>query len=99
MKPKLLRTPKKLILVVIAAVITLMFGNLVVSNVLATSGERLRSLENRKQNLTSQNERLRLEINTLSSLRTLEARATNLGLTGTVKTVNVPLKPPIAMHQ
>lgn len=86
-------------MVAITTVVLLMLGNLVVTNVLATSGERLRSLENRKEKLIAQNERLRLEILSLSSLSALEARATSLGLTEAVKTVNISVKPPIAMHQ
>lgn len=99
MKPKAAATNRKLTLAVLFSVITLVIGNLVVTNILATSGERLRNLEQRKEKLVEQNALLRMETIRLSSLETLETRAASLGLSRNIQAINVPSQPPIAMYQ
>jgi len=99
MKLKTEASNRKLTITVFFSVITLVIGNLVLTNILATSGERLRNLEQHQQKLVEQNARLRMEIIRLSSLRALEDRAASLGLTRNIQAVNVSSQTPIAMHQ
>ena len=90
---------RKLTAIVVFSVTLLTLGNLLATNILATSGERLRNLEERTEELKEQNDRLRTEIIRLSSLETLQERATSLGLTTNIQTLNLPSQPPIAMNQ
>ncbi len=98
MKSRQATISRKLTVIVFFCVITLVLGNLLVTNILATSGERLRSLSQRKEKLTEQNASLKMELLRLSSLRVLETRAANLGLTKSIQTLSVSSQP-IAMYQ
>lgn len=91
--------PKKLTLVVVAFILALVIGNLLVSNTLATSGEQLKRLETRKANLLDQNQRLKARIVKETSLKTLEAKATEYGLVPSSQTLSLSSQPPVARRE
>ncbi|MCH7951364.1 hypothetical protein IH980_01315 [Patescibacteria group bacterium] len=90
---------RRLIAIAIVSVVTFLAANLFVSNVLATSGEKLRDLKRRQENLLDQNSRLRAEIIEKSALTALEDRAQKLGFVKSTQTLSISSQPPVAMHQ
>lgn len=70
-----------------------------VSNILATDGNGLRSLQVRKDNLSQQNARLRQEIVRLSSLAALETRARSLGFVEGIEILSLDAKTRVAMRE
>lgn len=90
---------KKLVVIVIFLISILSGANLLVSNILATSGEQLRMLRQRKENLVEQNSRLREQVISFRALETIDARAQDLGLYKTENILSLSSQTPVAMHQ
>lgn len=90
---------KKLTIIAVFFVALLFAANLLVSNILATTGEQLKLLQNRKENLENQNNRLRQQIVNLSTLELIEEKAIKLGMVPVEDTLNLKDKPPVAMKQ
>ena len=92
-------SPNKLTFLVIFFVIILSVANLWVSNILATTGERLKLLQSRRENLENQNERLYQQIISLSTLEVIENKAKTLGMLPIETTLNLSPQSPVAMKQ
>jgi len=99
MEPRRQKQYKKLIGLCSVCIVLLIAANLVVANILATSGNTLNDLELRKTNLTDQNQRLRGEIISQSALQTLALRAQRLGFVSAAETLNLSAQPNVAMRQ
>lgn len=93
------QSQKILSVIVLASIISLLIANLFITNVLATTGEGLNSLQTRKNNLLEQNSRLNQEVIANSSFKTIEEKALSMGFFKTKETVSLVSEPPIAMNQ
>lgn len=89
----------KLVVVILGTTSLLLGANMLVSNILATTGEQLENLTQREANLSQQNQRLRKQIISLSSLDTIEIRALELGLQKTNQVISLSSMPQVAMNQ
>jgi hypothetical protein len=98
MEPRRQKQYKKLIGLCSVCIVLLIAANLVVANILATSGNTLNDLEQRKTNLTGQNLELRSEIISQSALQTLAVRAQRLGFVSSSETLNLSAQPNVAMR-
>ena len=98
MEPQRQKQYKKLIGLCSVCIVLLIAANLVVANILATSGNTLNDLEQRKTNLTGQNLELRSEIISQSALQTLAVRAQRLGFVSASETLNLSAQPNVAMR-
>lgn len=91
--------PSRAILMTVSVTIVILtLANLVVSNVMTTSGDQLRMLLARKQNLIDQNAYLRKEITGLRALRTIETNALSLGFTSMTETLSITSEHQVAMR-
>ena len=90
---------KSLSIIVLGFVMLLIAANLFVSNILATTGEQLRALQNRHQNLKNQNTRLKQQVVQMSTLAMIEKRAKEMGMTEIHETLVVSPEAPMAMKK
>lgn len=81
------------------SVLLLVLANLVLTNALATTGDTLGDLQRRKENLSVQNEQLRLAIIARRSLLSVEERARAMGFTEDLATVSLTSQPQVAMQR
>lgn len=98
MKKEKNKSSKKLSIIIISITGLLMGANLLVSNILATSGEQLESLINRKSNLVEQNNLLRKQVIMQGSLENILNKAYELGMLATIETQSITPAPPVAMN-
>lgn len=96
---KHISSQSRLTLAVLISVAILLGANLLVSNILATSGEKLRSLETRKENLMRQNNKIRQVVLESMALDNLESKARELGFVKSSKTLNIASRERVAMHR
>jgi hypothetical protein len=89
--------PKRTTFAVTFSVLSLIIANLFVSNILATTGEKVRAFETRKENLIRQNEVIRQAIVKQKTLSSIEERAEQLGMTKIQDTLSLTKEPPVAM--
>lgn len=89
---------KGLSLIAAATIGILVAANLMVSNTLATSGDRLHSLLKRKQTILNQNSRIRQVITENSALRTIELKANALGFTPENQIMSLAIEPQVALR-
>jgi cell division protein FtsB len=100
MRYKIPSTPhRKLTTLAFISVVILLIANLMVSNIIATSGEQLRQLQERNKNLENQNSKLRQEIIQTSALNTLENKAYELGFAKSTETLTLSSQPPVALSK
>lgn len=90
---------KKLTVIIILIITLLVTGNLVVTNILATTGEQLTNLQLRKENLKLQNSRIKLQIISGSSLNCITAKAQELGMNQAEEVLNLVPQQAVAMNQ
>lgn len=90
MKPKLLA-------VISATILSLSLIQLVISHNLATSGEKVRSLEAEISFLEKENNRLSVEINKIASLSRIAAEAEKMGLVRATRVLHLTPEIPVAM--
>lgn len=89
----------KISLIAIFVVALLLAANLLVSNILATAGDQIRTLSERKENLEEQNAVLKEKIVTESSLLVLGKKAEARGFVKQRQTIEIFSEPPVAMRQ
>lgn len=90
---------RKLTGLIFLVTLLLLFANLFVTNTLSTSGQELRQLQLRKENLEEQNSRLKLKLISQSTLEVIDARAESLGMIKAANFYHLNLEPEVAMHQ
>ena len=90
---------KKLLATSLVSVAFLVGANLFITNILATTGEQLRTLETRKKTLVEQNSRIRQKIVSESTLMKVEEKALALGFSTERQTVNLIPPKPVALNQ
>lgn len=99
MKIEYKRTPKKTMIIAILFTVVLLGANLFVSNILATTGERLTQLTQRKDNLITQNNQLRSQILSLGSLELIYNKAVNQGFQNTQEILSLFPQESVAMNK
>lgn len=87
----------KSIIVILVVVIFLSLVQLFISHNLATSGERVRSLEAEIDLLEKENNRLSAEINQIASLSRIANEAEKMGLTKATQVLHLTPEIPVAM--
>ncbi len=94
------QTSKKALLIAsLTSVAFLVGANLFITNILATTGEQLKSLEERKKTLVEQNSRIRQKIVSESTLTKVEEKAFALGFSTERQTINLIPPKPVALNQ
>lgn len=87
----------KSIIVILVVVIFLSLVQLFISHNLATSGERVRSLEAEIDLLEKENNQLSAEINQIASLSRIANEAEKMGLTKATQVLHLTPEIPVAM--
>ena len=80
----------------IVSVISLFFARVVLSNILATSGQRLAAANQKIEQLKEENRRLENDISSLNSLEKIDTFAKDLGFIKTTQTQILVPQVPIA---
>jgi cell division protein FtsL len=91
--------PKRLAIVTTLIVLSLLGANLLVSNILATTGEHLISLQQRTTSLVDQNNQLQAQILKLSSLESIHEKAMAMGFYESDNILSISLQEPVALHK
>jgi hypothetical protein len=89
--------PKRTTITILISVLVLIIANLIVSNTLATTGEKVKAYELRKYNLLRQNDKMNQEIIEKKTLSHIKARAEQLGMVKIIETISIDTQLPIAM--
>jgi len=81
---------------IITVSLALGLANIIVSNMVATSGQRLQELEEKSAQLNSENQELARIISERKSLTAVEEKAEKLGLVPISETMNLLTPEPLA---
>lgn len=88
---------QKLLVIITVVIFGLSLAQLVISHRLATSGEQVRLLEVKIEQLEKENNRLSAEINAVASLSRIAAEAEKMGLVKATRVLHLTPEIPVAM--